>query len=68
MKCKDNSEKLKKWQKVQALISEKNPSVPYLTMGELCLESENRNFAIMAIRKEKRYDFKISILIQAEAW
>jgi hypothetical protein len=37
-------------------------------MGELCLEAGNKNFAILAIRKEKRYEFKISMLIQAEAW
>jgi hypothetical protein len=51
---KDSSEALKKWQKVQALVTEKNPNIPYLTMGELCIEAGNKNFAVMAIRKEKR--------------
>jgi hypothetical protein len=68
MKTKDPSEALKKWQKVQQLVTEKNPNIPYLTMGELCLEAGNKNFANLAIRKEKRYDFKISMLIQAESW
>ena len=37
-------------------------------MGELCLEAGNKNFATLAIRKEKRYDLRINMLIQAEAW
>ena len=32
------------------------------------MESGNKNFANMAIRKEKRYDLKINMLIQAESW
>ena len=67
-KTKDAGEALKKWQKVQQLVTEKNPNSPYLTMGELCLEAGNKNFATLAIRKEKRYDLKINMLIQAEAW
>jgi len=37
-------------------------------MGELCLEAENKKLATLAIRKEKRYEQKISMLIDAEAW
>lgn len=37
-------------------------------MGELCLESGNKKLAILAIRREKKYDIKINMLIDAEAW
>ena len=49
----------------------KAKEVPYLTMGELCLEANNKNLAIMAFRKEKgkdRYTQKVQWLIKAEAW
>ena len=68
MNTSDAKEQASKWSKVQKMIEEKNPGVPYLTMGELCLEANNKTLAIMAIRKEKRYEMKIQMLIDAEAW
>lgn len=65
---KDNSEKLEKWKRVTNLISEKNPAIPYITMGEFCLEAGNRDLAVTAIRKEKKYNIKVEMLINAEAW
>lgn len=50
------------------MIQEKNPALPYLTMGELLLEAENKSLAVTAIRKEKKYDHRIQMLIDAEAW
>ena len=50
------------------MVNEKNPQLPYLTMGELCLEAENKQLAIVAIRKEKKYELKCPMLIDAEAW
>lgn len=64
----DGKESDTKWKKVEGLILERNSQVPYLTMGELCLEAGNKKLAILAIRKEKRYDQKINMLIDAEAW
>jgi len=37
-------------------------------MAELCLEAGKKNLAIMAIKKEKVYEHKIQMLIDAEAW
>ena len=37
--CTDNSEKVRKWQEVQKLITDKSKEVPYFIMGELCLEA-----------------------------
>ena len=53
---------------MQDLIAEKKNEVPFLTMGELCLEANNKPLAVQAIRREKRYDVKINMLIEAEAW
>ena len=58
-KAGDNKTAEEKWSKVQKLIEEKNPSVPYLTMGELLLEAGKKNLAVSAIRKEKRYELKL---------
>ena len=76
MNAKTQKEAEDKWNKVEKLIDEKNSAVRYLTMGELLLEAvgpndyENRakTLAKKAIRKEKRYEFKIQMLIDAEAW
>jgi hypothetical protein len=37
-------------------------------MGELCIEAGNKKLAILAIRKEKRYDMRFNMLCDAEAW
>ena len=37
-------------------------------MGEILLEAQNKELAIQAIRKEERYEQKINMLIDAEAW
>jgi len=37
-------------------------------MGELCLESGNKKLAILAIKKEKKYEHRVQMLIDAEAW
>jgi molybdopterin-guanine dinucleotide biosynthesis protein A len=37
-------------------------------MGELLLEAGNRNLASVAIKKEKRYEHRVTALIDAEAW
>lgn len=64
----DVKEQADKWQLVEGLIGEKNSQVPYLTMGELCLEGGNKKLAILAIRKEKRYEQRFNMLCDAEAW
>jgi len=64
----DAKEQADKWQLVEGLIGEKNSQVPYLTMGELCLEGGNKKLAILAIRKEKRYEQRFNMLCDAEAW
>lgn len=58
----------RKWQTVQNMIHEKGSPVPYLTMGELLLEANSKDLAIQAIRREARYEPKINMLIDAEAW
>lgn len=50
------------------MITEKNSQVPFLTMGELCLESGNKKLAIQAIRREKKYESKVNALIETGAW
>ena len=50
------------------MIAEKNPALPYLIMGELLMEAKNKNLAVVAIKKEKRYEHKVNALIDAEAW
>ena len=37
-------------------------------MGELCIEGGNKKLAILAIRKEKRYDLRFNMLVDIEAW
>ena len=37
-------------------------------MGEICLGVGNSNLAIKAIRRDKRYEIKINMLIECEAW
>ena len=50
------------------MVNEKNPQLPVLIMGELLLEAGNKNLAVVAIKREKRYDLKVNALIDAEAW
>ena len=68
MKTVDGARAKKKWQIVQNMVQEKTSPVPFLTMGELLLEANSKDLAVQAIRREPRYEPKISMLIDAEAW
>ena len=67
-----DKEKEAKLAKVQQLIDDRTPKLPYLTMAELCVEGGKdikfKELAIRAIMKEKVYELKIQALIDTEAW
>ena len=67
-RAKDPTEAQRKWQKVSDLVGERNTKIPFLTMGELCLEAGNKILAVQAIRREKKYETKISALIEIGGW
>lgn len=64
----DSNEAVKKWQQIQTLVNEKNPKVPFVTMGEICLAYGNKQLAATAFRREKRHDLKVKWLIESECW
>lgn len=68
MRTADGARAKKKWQIVQNMVQEKTSPVPFLTMGELLLEANSKDLAVQAIRREPRYEPKINMLIDAEAW
>ena len=46
MKTVDGARAKKKWQIVKTMVEEKQPPVPFLTMGELLLEAQSKDMAV----------------------
>lgn len=50
------------------MVNEKTPQAPYLAMGELLYEAQNKPLACKAIRKDKKFEQKMQMLIEGESW
>ena len=60
----DHEKNKKRWARVIKMVNDSKPLIPYLTMGDLLIDSGNKILAVQAIRKEKKYETRVQKLIE----